>query len=100
MTQQVKAKEIVTKVCNYYGIEEKYIYKKLRKKQVINSRHMAIYLVKKHVNMNNTDMAEVFKKDRTTILHAVQKMQDLLTLPHEEDLKKDVENLNFLIQIH
>ena len=49
--------------------------------------------------MNNTDMADVFKKDRTTILHAIQKIQDLLTLPHEEDLKKDVENLNFLIQI-
>lgn len=100
MSKEIQAKEIIKKTCKYYGIEEKMMYKRIRKVDIITARHMAIYLIKRDLKMTHTDIADLFKKERTTIIHAVHKMQDLLSLPHEIEIKKDVENISFLTQIH
>ena len=94
------AQNIINKVCKYYGTDVKLIYQKLRTNDVVLSRHVAMYLVNKSLKISHSDMAKIFQKDRTSVLHGVSRIESLLSLRHEVDIKKDVENIYFLLQMH
>ena len=100
MKRELKAKEIIKKTCEYYDVNEKLMFKKLRSKEVVWARHIAMYIIKNELKLTHTDMGVLFKKERTTVIHGIEKIKDLLTLPHEVDLKKDIENIKFMTEMN
>ena len=69
---------IISEVCSYYNIEERDLLGKGKKQNIAIARQNAMYLVKRLTNLNVTEIADrVFKRDRTTVSYALQKIEEL-----------------------
>ena len=79
-------KQIVEKVAKYYDLSAKELCSKSRVSNIKNARQVAMYVLKKELNLSTTKIAtEVGVKDHTTVMHGIKKIQ--------EDLK-----LNFILR--
>ena len=84
--RSVSSKQIVEKVAKYYNLTTKELCSKSRVANIKNARQVAMYILKKELNLSTTKIAtEVGVKDHTTVMHGIKKIQ--------EDLK-----LNFILR--
>jgi chromosomal replication initiation ATPase DnaA len=56
-----------------------------------------MYLTKEKTELNGEEIAQLFNRDRTTVLHSIQKIKGQLSNKFDDTIKKDVFNLNVLI---
>ncbi|MBI2628302.1 MAG: chromosomal replication initiator protein DnaA [Candidatus Niyogibacteria bacterium] len=76
------ATQIIKTVANYYNIEEKNLFKKTRKKEIVKPRQVAMYLLREDFNGSYPYIGQKFGgRDHTTAIHSCEKII--------EDLKKD-----------
>ena len=95
--QKEYAIEIAEKVCNYYQIKYGQRMAKYRGGEVALARQMTMYLTKEKTNLNGEEIAKIFNRDRTTVLHSISKIKGQLSNKFDDSIKKDVFNLNVLI---
>jgi chromosomal replication initiation ATPase DnaA len=95
--QKDYAIEIAEKVCNYYQIKYGQMMYKYRGEEVTLARQMTMYLTKEKTELNGEEIAQIFNRDRTTVLHSIQKIKGQLSNKFDDTIKKDVFNLNVLI---
>lgn len=95
--QKEYAIEIAEKVCNYYQIKYGQMMSKYRGEEVTLARQMTMYLTKEKTNLNGEEIAKIFNRDRTTVLHSISKIKGQLSNKFDDSIKKDVFNLNVLI---
>ena len=95
--QKEYAIEIAEKVCNYYQIKYGQMMSKYRGEEVTLARQMTMYLTKEKTELNGEEIAQFFNRDRTTVLHSIQKIRGQLSNKFDDTIKKDVFNLNVLI---
>ena len=95
--QKEYAIEIAEKVCNYYQIKYGQMMSKYRGEEVTLARQMTMYLTKEKTNLNGEEIAKIFNRDRTTVLHSISKIRGQLSNKFDDTIKKDVFNLNVLI---
>lgn len=95
--QKEYAIEIAEKVCNYYQIKYGQLMSKYRGEEVTLARQMTMYLTKEKTNLNGEEIAKIFNRDRTTVLHSISKIKGQLSNKFDDTIKKDVFNLNVLI---
>jgi chromosomal replication initiation ATPase DnaA len=95
--QKEYAVEIAEKVCNYYQIKYGQMMSKYRGEEVTLARQMTMYLTKEKTELNGEEIAQIFNRDRTTVLHSIQKIRGQLSNKFDDTIKKDVFNLNVLI---
>ena len=85
-------KEIVSAVIKETGIKLKDIKQDLRKKQIVQARHLIMYFLKTCTNLPYEDIAHLLgKKDHTTVMHAVAKI--INQIPKDEELRRRVETI-------
>jgi chromosomal replication initiation ATPase DnaA len=95
--QKEYAVEIAEKVCNYYQIKYGQLMSKYRGEEVTLARQMTMYLTKEKTELNGEEIAQIFNRDRTTVLHSIQKIRGQLSNKFDDTIKKDVFNLNVLV---
>ena len=95
--QKEYAVEIAEKVCNYYQIKYGQLMSKYRGEEVTLARQMTMYLTKVKTELNGEEIAQIFNRDRTTVLYSIEKIKGQLTNKFDDTIKKDVFNLNVLI---
>ena len=95
--QKEYAIEIAEKVCNYYQIKYGQMMSKYRGEEVTLARQMTMYLTKEKTNLNGEEIAKIFNRDRTTVLHSISKIKGQLSNKFDDTIKKDVFNLNVLV---
>jgi chromosomal replication initiation ATPase DnaA len=95
--QKEYAIQIAEKVCNYYQIKYGQMMSKYRVEEVTLARQMTMYLTKEKTELNGEEIAQLFNRDRTTVLHSIQKIRGQLSNKFDDTIKKDVFNLNVLI---
>jgi chromosomal replication initiation ATPase DnaA len=95
--QKEYAVEIAEKVCNYYQIKYGQMMSKYRGEEVTLARQMTMYLTKEKTELNGEEIAQIFNRDRTTVLHSISKIRGQLSNKFDDTIKKDVFNLNVLI---
>lgn len=88
---------IAEKVCDYYQIPYGQIMSKYRGEEVALARQMSMYLTKEKTELNSEEIAKIFKRDRTTVLHSIQKIRGQLSNKFDDTIKNDVFNLNVLV---
>lgn len=80
--KEVDPREIKRIVSDYYGLTTSQLIGKSRTKAIANARHIAIYLIRKHLDLPYNRIGEEFgKRDHSTIISACDKI--------EKGLKKD-----------
>ena len=95
--QKEYAVEIAEKVCNYYQIKYGQLMSKYRGEEVTLARQMTMYLTKEKTELNGEEIAKIFNRDRTTVLHSISKIKGQLSNKFDDSIKKDVFNLNVLV---
>jgi len=90
--KQISAKEIIKAVAEFYGIEESFIYKKTRKKEIVKPRQLIMYLLREDYNISYPSIGEKLGgRDHTTVIHAQRTIKTLIT--SNPNLAEDYRNL-------
>ena len=85
------------KVCDYYQIPYGQLMSKYRGEEVTLARQMSMYFARERTELNSEEIAQLFKRDRTTVLHSIQKIRGQLTNKFDDTIKNDVFNLNVVL---
>ncbi len=87
--QKEYAIEIAEKVCNYYQIKYGQMMSKYRGEEVTLARQMTMYLTKEKTELNGEEIAQIFNRDRTTVLHSISKISCFTEWRHQPNDYKD-----------
>ena len=87
---------IVRNVCKYYGIPEKDLKSAQRSRNISEPRQVAMYLMRRLVNMTQDEIAKEFSRDRTTVIHSLKQVDKTLQMkrnkldPILQDLQSNI----------
>ncbi|MBI2430791.1 MAG: chromosomal replication initiator protein DnaA [Candidatus Levybacteria bacterium] len=78
--------DIINKVCSYYNIKSTQIKGPKRDSRLVKARHIAMFLLKKELGLPLVEIGNVLGgRDHTTIMHGVEKIDKLLSLPNTKN---------------
>ena len=69
---------IISQVCKFYNIDEIVLRGSNKSKGTAEARQIAMYLVRKLTNLSLPDIGQEFSRDHTTVLYAIQKVENNL----------------------
>jgi len=76
--KNVSPKKIMEIVADFYNVTVEDLTKKSRKKEYVNPRQIAMYVIRKELETSLPMIGELFGgRDHTTVIHAVDKVQNL-----------------------
>lgn len=68
--------EIIKNVSNFYNIDEKSIYQKTRKKEIVRPRQLIMYILREDFNVSYPSIGEKLGgRDHTTVIHSYEKVK-------------------------
>lgn len=80
--RSVSVKDVVRIVAEFYEVEERVIYEKTRRKEIVRPRQIIMYLLRKDFSVSYPTIGQKMGgRDHTTVIHSCEKI--------ENDLKKD-----------
>lgn len=94
--QEAAAARIITKICNYYGIEEEKLLSNTREQPIAQIRHICMLIIREKTGMTVTALGKYLGKDHTSILHGIKKVKTLIKNFNEEELKADVQKFRLI----
>lgn len=71
---------IVRNVCKYYGVDEDILKGSQRSRNISEPRQVAMYLIRQMLNMSQDEIAKVFSRERTTVVHALKQVEKTIQL--------------------
>ena len=90
---------VIRNVCRYYGVEEEALKGRQKAKGTSEPRHIAMYLIRKLVNLSYSDIGKEFGgRDHTTVHYAINKVESTLKLKGNpldgilQDIQSNIEN--------
>ncbi len=83
--------EIQKKVAEYFNISVKEMQSSRRARTVARPRQIAMYLAKQLTSRSLPEIGRKFDRDHTTVMHAVRKIEELLT--EDKSLIESINNL-------
>lgn len=87
--RHLQPQEVLSAVANHYSIKQTIIKGQKRQKEIIHARHMAMFLLKSELDLSYSEIGKIFSnRDHTSVLHAVQKIND--QLQKNESLAQEV----------
>lgn len=99
-TEQVrkdKAKEIIEAVERYFKVDHERLMSKWRYRNLVIPRQIAMYIIKVKTKLSDGTIAEMFNRDRTTVIYAVQSIEGFLKLGHPSEIVEQVEEIKKLL---
>lgn len=95
--RSVSVKNIITKIAEFYGVEESSMYAKTRKREIVRPRQIIMYILREDFHLSYPAIGTVFGgRDHTTVIHACEKIKnDLLA---DEDLKNQMMEIRGMLK--
>jgi len=88
----VSIKDIVKTVTTFYNIDERFIYEKTRRKEVVKPRQVLMYILRQDFNISYPLIGQKLGgRDHTTVIHSCEKIKG--------DIKKDTVLMQEIEQI-
>lgn len=92
----VSIKQIVTKVSEFYGIDEDSIYEKTRRREVVRPRQIIMYLLREDFNVSYPTIGtKLGGRDHTTVIHSCEKIKREMI--SDNILSKEVQSIRTLL---
>jgi len=96
MKKTTTPKKIIEIVANFYDIKISDLSDKTRKKEYVRPRQIAMYLLRKELNLSFPSIGEKFgKRDHTTAIHACKKIKK--EVEENEALNEEIHQVKQLI---
>ena len=90
-TVKITPKRIIEKVAFYYKITPNDILGDVKTKNIVVPRQISMYLCRRILGMNNSDISREMNKERTTIGSNINKIEELIN--NDEILLSDIEKI-------
>lgn len=88
--------EIIKTVSSFYEINEKSLFEKTRKKEIVKPRQIAMYLLREDLNISYPYIGQKFgQRDHTTVIHAYRKVER--SLKKDDKLSEEIENIRGIL---
>ncbi|MEI6296762.1 MAG: chromosomal replication initiator protein DnaA [bacterium] len=92
----ISFKDILRIIADYYNIEEKFLYEKTRRREVVKPRQIAMYILREDLNSSYPYIGQKFGgRDHTTVIHACEKIK--ADLKENEALLREIEEIKTLL---
>jgi chromosomal replication initiator protein len=86
----VSAKKIIEVVADFYNVSTEDLLKQSRKKEYVNPRQIAMYIIRRELETSLPSIGEFFGgRDHTTVIHAVDKIERVMK--ERNNLKQEIE---------
>lgn len=96
MKKTATPKKIIESIVNFYDVKMTNLSDKTRKKEFVRPRQIAMYLLRKELNLSYPSIGEKFgKRDHTTAIHACEKIKK--ELENNESLNEEIYHIKQLI---
>lgn len=94
--KNVSVKEIVRIIADFYNIDESSIYEKTRRKEIVRSRQVAMYILREDYSISYPLIGkEMGGRDHTTVIHSHMKVKR--ELDNDSGLAQDIEQLRAML---
>lgn len=95
--KNISLEDIVKVVAHFYNLEEPAMYEKNRRKEVVEARQVAMYILREDFNISFPHIGKKLGgRDHTTVMHSYEKITRQLT--ESPDLIHDIEQIRAMIQ--
>ncbi|MFA5022771.1 MAG: chromosomal replication initiator protein DnaA [Candidatus Paceibacterota bacterium] len=92
-------KDVLGVVANYYNIEEKILYEKTRRKEVVKPRQIIMYILREDFNTSYPYIGQKLGgRDHTTVIHAYEKIKRDIKI--DSLLNQEVEQIRALLYVN
>jgi len=88
--------DIIEEVGKFYNVEAQDIRGKSQNKEVVLPRQVAMYELRRITNLSLNDIGAEFQRHHTTVLHSIERIEQLMkTSPEMKEIIKDINaNIN------
>ena len=94
--RQVSIKDVIKTVADFYNIEEKVLYEKTRRKEVVKPRQVIMYILREDFNTSYPHIGQKLGgRDHTTVIHAYEKIKGDIKV--DNLLNQEVEQIKNLL---
>ncbi|MEA1929540.1 MAG: chromosomal replication initiator protein DnaA [Patescibacteria group bacterium] len=92
----IAVKDVANIVANFYNINERYLYEKTRKKEVVKPRQVIMYILREDFNTSYPYIGQKMgNRDHTTVIHAYEKIRQ--DLKDNSLLSQEIEQIRLLL---
>lgn len=96
-TKTVSVKHVVSKVAEFYGIEEESIYEKTRRREVVRPRQVIMYILREDFSVSYPTIgSKLGGRDHTTVIHSCEKVKREIL--QDTELAKEIQDIRTLLQ--
>lgn len=95
-SKTVSVKQVVSKVAEFYGIDEESIYEKTRRREVVRPRQVIMYLLREDFSVSYPTIGtKLGGRDHTTVIHSCEKVKrDILV---DQTLLDEIQKIRLLV---
>ena len=94
--RNISIREVVKIIADYYNIEEDMIYEKTRRKEVVTSRQVVMFILREDYNISYPMIGkELGGRDHTTVIHSYTKIKE--EMENNPILNQDIEQLRSML---
>lgn len=95
-TKTVSVKHVVSKVAEFYGIDEESIYEKTRRREVVRPRQVIMYILREDFSVSYPTIgSKLGGRDHTTVIHSCEKVKREVTT--DSELAKEIQDIRGLL---
>jgi len=92
----ISVEEVVRRIAGYYEINEKSIYEKTRKKEVVKPRQIIMYMLREEFSVSYPSIGEKLGgRDHTTVIHSCEKIKE--EMKSNTSLEQEIDHIRTLI---
>jgi len=92
----VTISQVIRAVTDFYNIEEKSLFEKTRRKEIVKPRQVAMYLLRVDLRISYPYIGEKFgQRDHTTVIHAYKKIDR--TIEKDDKLNKEISDIREIL---
>ncbi len=92
----VSVKHVVSKVAEFYGIDEESIYEKTRRREVVRPRQVIMYILREDFSVSYPTIgSKLGGRDHTTVIHSCEKVKREVV--EDAELAKEIQDIRSLL---
>jgi chromosomal replication initiator protein len=89
-------KHVVSKVAEFYGIDEESIYEKTRRREVVRPRQVIMYILREDFSVSYPTIGtKLGGRDHTTVIHSCEKVKR--EVASDPELAKEIQDIRSLL---
>jgi chromosomal replication initiator protein len=93
----VSVKHVITRIAEFYNIDEASMYAKTRRREVVRPRQIIMYILREDFHLSYPAIGSMFGgRDHTTVIHACEKVRSGLV--EGSELKVQIEDIRGMLK--